>query len=239
MRQVPRTNTAPIGIAGDGRVARHFIHYFTQLGLECRTWSRRNGPASPRDAFSTCGIVLLLLRDDVIEDFFNAWPALRAKRLVHCSGSLRTGVAESAHPLMTFGERFYDVDLYRRIPFIVEAGGTPFRCLLPELPNPSFAIPAEEKGYYHALCVMAGNFSTLLWARLFDQLEARFGIPPAAALPYLEQVTANLQSDGGRALTGPLVRGDTGTIAANLTALEGDPFQAVYAAFARAYAERA
>ena len=42
MRQVPRTNTALIGIAGDGRVARHFIHYFTQLGLECRTWSRRN-----------------------------------------------------------------------------------------------------------------------------------------------------------------------------------------------------
>ena len=238
MRQVPHADTAPIGIAGDGRVARHFIHYFTQLGLEVRTWSRRAGPANPLDAFSTCSTVLLLLRDDAIEDFVNAWPALRSRRLVHCSGSLRTEVAESAHPLMTFGERLYDVELYRRIPFIVEAGGTPFRCLLPGLPNPSFAIPAEQKGYYHALCVMAGNFSMLLWARLFDQLEARFAIPATAAMPYLEQVTANLQSDGGRALTGPLVRDDAGTIAGNLRALDGDPFQAVYAAFARAYAER-
>ena len=41
-----------------------------------------------------------------------------------------------------------------------------------------------------------------------------------------------------RALTGPLARGDAATIAANLTALEGDPFHEVYSAFARAYARR-
>jgi predicted short-subunit dehydrogenase-like oxidoreductase (DUF2520 family) len=238
MRQVPHTDSPPIGIAGDGRVARHFIHYFTQLGIHVRTWSRRGGPVSPLEAFSGCGTILLLLRDDAIADFVHAWPALRASRLVHCSGSLRTPVAESAHPLMMFAEQLYDLDLYRRIPFIVDAGGTPFHQLLPGLPNPSFAIPPEEKAYYHALCVMAGNFSTLLWARLFDQFEARLAIPASAALPYMEQIAANLHSDGGRALTGPLVRGDTGTIAANLRALEGDPFHAVYAAFARAYAER-
>ncbi len=39
-------------------------------------------------------------------------------------------------------------------------------------------------------------------------------------------------------LLGLPVRGDAATIAANLTALEGDPFREVYAAFARAYARR-
>jgi predicted short-subunit dehydrogenase-like oxidoreductase (DUF2520 family) len=45
-------------------------------------------------------------------------------------------------------------------------------------------------------------------------------------------------SDAGRALTGPLARGDEETVAANLASLEGDPFHDVYSAFARAYARR-
>jgi predicted short-subunit dehydrogenase-like oxidoreductase (DUF2520 family) len=85
---------------------------------------------------------------------------------------------------------------------------------------------------------MAGNLSTLLWLKLFDGLERRFGIPPSAAHPYLARVTANLLADPGRALTGPLARGDAGTIAAHLGALEGDPFHRVYHAFVEAYAHR-
>jgi predicted short-subunit dehydrogenase-like oxidoreductase (DUF2520 family) len=238
MRQVPRSDAPPIGIAGDGRVARHFIHYFSLLGLPVQTWSRRNGPSDPVQAFAGCRTVLLLIRDDAVQQFVAAWPALADMQLVHCSGSLQTPVARSAHPLMTFGDRLYDLDVYRRIPFIVESGGTPLPELLPGLPNPWFAIPPEDKAYYHAVCVLAGNFSTLLWGKLFGELETRFAIPASAAVPYLEQVTANLRADHDRALTGPLVRGDTSTICRNLRALEGDPFHAVYAAFARAYAER-
>ena len=40
------------------------------------------------------------------------------------------------------------------------------------------------------------------------------------------------------ALTGPLSRGDTETIVLHLKTLAGDPFQAVYAAFVRAYEQR-
>jgi len=238
MRQVPRADVPPIGIAGDGRLARHFIHYFTLLGLPVQAWSRRSGPSGPVQAFADCQTVLLLLRDAAIEPFIDAWPALADRQLVHCSGSLQTPDAQSAHPLMTFGERLYDIDVYRRIPFILESGDTPLPQLLPGLPNPWFAIPPEKKAYYHAVCVMAGNFSTLLWAKLFGELEDHFAIPASAAEPYLEQVTANLRTDRGRALTGPLVRRDAITIDRNLRALEGDPFHAVYAAFARAYAER-
>lgn len=234
MGQVPE-----LGIVGSGRVARHFHHYFHLLGIPVRGWTRREAERPPPEAFDSCRTVLLLIRDDAIVPFVEEWPDLRAKRLVHFSGSVATPLAEAAHPLMTFGPALYDLDCYRQIPFVVEAGATPFAELLPGLPNPSFVIPAAQRPYYHALCVMAGNFSTLLWQKLFDELEGRFGIPAAAAHPYMARVAANLASDAGRALTGPLSRRDAVTIAANLDALAGDPFQAVYAAFVKAHDQRA
>jgi predicted short-subunit dehydrogenase-like oxidoreductase (DUF2520 family) len=238
MRQVPAQLAAPLGIVGSGRVARHFHHYFTLLGLPVCVWSRREGTRSPPDALASCRTVLLLIRDAAIVPFVDAWPALQEKRMVHCSGSLVTPAAEVAHPLMTFGPTLYDLADYRAIPFVLDAGGTPFSELFPDLPNPSFMIPAAERPYYHALCVMAGNFSTILWVKLFDELQRRFGMPASAAHPYLARVAANVMADAGRALTGPLARGDAQAIAANLTALEGDPFHAVYAAFTRAHDQR-
>ena len=237
MRQVPSPGTAPFGIVGDGRVARHFHHYFNLLNLPVRSWSRRTVDCSPVDALAACGTVLVLISDAAIEPFIAAWPDLGAHPLVHCSGSLVTPAAACAHPLMTFGPDLYDLASYESVPFILDAGGTPFGALLPGLSNPSFTIAAAHRPSYHAHCVMAGNFSTLLWRRLFDQLE-RFGIPAGAAHPFLIQTTRNLVADAGQALTGPLARGDAATIAANLAALEGDPFREVYSAFARAYARR-
>lgn len=238
MRQVPDVGAVPFGIVGSGRAARHFQRYLTLLGLPVRTWSRRAPLPAPPEALAPCGTILILIRDDAIEPFIETWPDLRDKRLVHCSGSLATRLAEAAHPLMTFGDQLYELADYRAIPFVVEAGGTPFTELLPGLPNRVFTIPPGARPRYHALCVMAGNFSTLLWVKLFDELEGRFGVPASAAHPYLARVTANVMAGGRRALTGPLVRGDQGAISANLQALEDDPFHAVYAAFVRAYAER-
>jgi 2-dehydropantoate 2-reductase len=238
MGQVPAFDAVPYGIVGDGRVARHFFHYLTLLGLPVRTWSRRVAGPSPPEALASCRTVLLLISDAAIAPFVEAWPGLEGRQLVHFSGSLITPAAEGAHPLMTFGPRLYDLADYRAIPFVLNAGGTPFAELLPGLPNPSFTIPAADRPYYHALCVMAGNFSTVLWTKLFDEIEQRFGIPPSAAHPYLGRMAVNLMADAGAALTGPLSRGDTQTIAANLKALEGDPFQPVYLAFVRAYGHR-
>ena len=238
MRQVPALDAPPIGIAGAGRVARHFHYYLTLLGLRVCTWSRGAPTPDPPDAFAACRTILLLIQDSGIVPLIQAWPTLGEKRLVHFSGSLVTPLAEGAHPLMTFGHDLYDLATYRSIPFIVNSEGTPFRDLLPGLPNPSFTIPAADRPYYHALCVMAGNFSTILWLKLFDEFQSRFNIPASAAYPYLARIAANLVTDASHALTGPLSRGDAETIGANLSALEGDPFNPVYRAFVRAYAQR-
>jgi predicted short-subunit dehydrogenase-like oxidoreductase (DUF2520 family) len=237
MRQVPDA-AAPIGVVGSGRVARHLLHYFSLLGLPVRAWSRQASAASPIETLADCRTVLVLVRDDQIVPFIEAWPSLRAKRLVHCSGSLVTPAAEGAHPLMTFGHSLYALDVYRRMAFIVDQGGTPFPDLLPGLPNPWFTVRAADRAYYHAVCVLAGNGSTLLWQKLFDAFEQRFGIPASAAHPFLERVAANLAGDASGALTGPLSRGDSGTIAANLAALADDPFAAVYRALVRTYEQR-
>jgi 2-dehydropantoate 2-reductase len=235
VRQVPALDAAPIGVVGDGRVARHFLHYLSLLDLSVLGWSRRASAMDPTEALASCHTILLLIRDTEIVPFIDAWPTLKEKRLVHFSGSLVTPVIEGAHPLMTFGHDLYDLATYCRIPFILDSGRIPFHQLLPGLPNPSFTIPAADRPYYHALCVMAGNFSTILWLKLFNELQDRFGIPASAAHGYLAQMTANLLTDASRAFTGPLSRGDAETIGANLKALEGDPFHAVYSAFARAH----
>ena len=229
------TDSTPIGIVGDGRVASHFQQYFRLLGTPVRTWSRRTAVRGPVDTFAECETVLLLIRDGAIEAFIKRWPMLLEKRLVHCSGRLVTPLAEAAHPLMTFGPDLYDLRSYCRIPFILDEGATPFEELLPGLPNPWFTIPAGERAYYHALCVMAGNFSTLLWLKLFRELRDRYGIPASAAHPYLTQSATNLRIDADGALTGPLCRGDVETIEANLNALADDPFGDIYAAFVNAF----
>ena len=238
MRQVPAPGTPPVGIVGDGRVARHFQHYLNLVSRPVVSWARRTSDRSPPEVRAPCKTVLVLIRDDAIVPFIEAWPPLREKQLVHCSGSLVTNAAQVAHPLMTFGHEMYDLETYRAIPFVLDSGGTPFSRLLPGLPNPSFTIAGRDRPYYHALCLMAGHFSALLWLKLFDELQSRFDIPPSAARPYMTQTGANLLSDGRRSLTGPFSRGDARTVAANLSALDGDPFQAVYQAFARMYAGR-
>ena len=231
MGQVPVTQAPPLGIVGDGRLARHFLHYFQLLDLDVRQWSRRGPAIDPAQALAACETVLLLVRDDAIEPFVEQWPALKQKRLVHCSGGLVTSAAACAHPLMAFGEHLYPLETYSSIAFAVDAGHT-LPELLPGVPNTFFTVPSADRPYYHALCVLAGNVSTMLWAKLFDEFERRFAMPAAAAHPYLKQITANLVDDHRRALTGPFSRHDAGTIRANLRALEHDPFQAVYAAVA-------
>lgn len=233
MRQVPLSQT-PVGVVGDGRLARHFLHYLQLLDVPVCQWCRRESSADPPEVLASCETVLLLIRDAAIVPFVEQWPELTRKRLIHCSGSLVTPVAICAHPLMAFGEQLYDLETYSSIVFAVDAGTT-LPELLPGIPNRFFPVSAADRPYYHALCVLAGNVSTLLWAKLFEELEHRFGTSADAAYPFLKQITANLLHDSRRALTGPFSRRDTETIRTNLDALEHDAFRAVYAAVAGMY----
>ncbi len=234
MRQVPK-----FLIVGDGRVAFHFSYYFHFIHLNFKQWSRsKNSHEELESLCQESTHVLLLISDSAIESFIKENPCVsKSQYLIHFSGSLVLDNCHSAHPLMTFSNKRYKLSSYLRIPFILEEGGPEFSELLPGLRNESYTIPKEMKPYYHALCVLSGAFTTILWQKFFKELKGKFNLKKKIAYPYMEQVIENLIVKADEALTGPLARGDEATIQSNLEALKDDPYKKVYEAFVEAFKE--
>ncbi|HSM69006.1 MAG TPA: DUF2520 domain-containing protein [Xanthomonadales bacterium] len=227
-------------ILGGGRLARHMRHYLSLLDLPHSVWARNPSAALNshaiadtaerlRATIAPASHVLLLISDGAVAGLLKRYSFLLRKTLVHCSGALSLPAVASAHPLMTFGQRLYSLEQYRVIPFMVDSGQD-FATLLPGLPNPHYPILPEHKARYHALCVMAGNFSQLLWQGVAQRF-ADLGLPAETLEPYLRQVLDNFLQDPATALTGPLSRGDWQTIDRNLAALGGDSLEPLYRAF--------
>lgn len=227
-------------ILGGGRLARHMRHYFSLLDMPCHAWARN--PHSKLNSFdiadpqqrllatvADASHVLLLVADDAISNLLKRYPVLHGKTLLHCSGALSIPGVAGAHPLMTFGTELYSLETYQKIPFMLDQG-LDMKAVLPGLPNPHSHIAVDKKAEYHALCVMAGNFPQILWQATASRL-TEMGLPENAMEPYLLQVMQNFISSPTGALTGPLSRGDTGTVKRNLQALEGDGLQALYQSF--------
>ncbi len=235
------------GIIGSGRAAQHFTHYFKLLGVSTLSWSRKTASETrsrPADLLFDCDTILVLLSDSAIEPFINdelSSGSFSSKKIIHFSGCLTTPLAQGFHPLMSLGPTLFTLETYFNIPFIIEKGKYGFKDIFPKLSNPHFEISPEIKPYYHALCVMSGNFSTLLWQKFFHEIESQFSIPRAMALPYLKSIFHSLIETPDSALTGPFARNDASTIQSNLDALKKfqDPFEKIYSAFKEIYANRA
>ena len=99
----------------------------------------------------------------------------------------------------------------------------PLRGTLHELARSLGAHPFDladgAKALYHAGAAAAANFP-LLSLTMASDLFAAAGVPFVAARPLVEAVVANAFEMGPRpALTGPVARGDVGTVAAQLDAV--------------------
>ncbi|KAA9132048.1 DUF2520 domain-containing protein [Marinihelvus fidelis] len=235
-------------VLGDGRLARHLRRYFDLLGIRHTGWARRRASlantarhadagARLRQALEPATHVLLPVSDDAIAGLLRQYPFLHQHTLVHCSGALSLPGVAGAHPLMTFNDGEYTLDQYRRIPFLVEEGQA-FDTLLPGLPNPHHVLPVEQKALYHALCVVAGNFPQLLWSAAAERMKGDLGLSADLLGPYLQQSLDNWLAAPDAALTGPLDRGDEGTLQRHRAVLAGDPLADIYGAFERLHAAR-
>lgn len=228
-------------ILGDGRLARHLRHYLELEGHTTSAWARNarsrfNSHSQPdaeqrlRQTLGGADRVLLLIADDALAPLLRQYPFLHQHPLIHCAGALSIPGVAGAHPLMTFGNTLYEAADYRAIPFMIEEGHD-FAGLFPGLPNPSYAIAAEHKALYHALCVMAGNFPQLLWQNVSKRLQNELAVPPQALGAYLRRSLDNFLDDPEGALTGPLARQDHNTLNRNITALGASPLTGLFEAF--------
>jgi len=212
-------------IVGGGRLARHFSHYFHLLEIPHSRWTRDCGSSFNtselldaelrlRETVVGADRVLLLVSDNAIGVLLKQYPFLHEKQLIHCSGALSFPGVAGAHPLMTFADQLYALDTYQSVPFMCEAGHD-FEDL--------------------SMCVMAGNFSQILWKSISERFEQQFGLPAETLHPYLKQLSSNFIQSPETALTGPLARNDVATIERNLAALAGDPLEDLYRAFVTYY----
>ncbi len=256
-RQVPETQkTKPVAIVGNGKMAKHMIRYFELVGQPYVHWFRQTNSSStasltnlsrlarfkqkinkifnPTDGSLTVCIadvtkVLLLIPDDQIENFIQSNPILQNKTVIHFSGSLFTDKAQGCHPLMTFGDQLYDLATYQSIPFVVD-DQVEFSQLFPLFDNTVHSIKPEHKIMYHAMCVMAGNFSQMMWQAIGKEME-QLDLPQDLMSAYLKQNTENFITNPENSATGPFVRGDFNTIKAHQMALLNQPLAGIYQAF--------
>jgi len=228
VRQVPE-QSLPYGIVGQGRMARHWKHYLELKGIPSKSWDR---DSSFFEFTKSTRVILLLISDSAIESFIEQnKTALQGKKIVHFSGSMSLESASGLHPLMTFADHLYPLELYESIPFVCEEGMLDFTQAFPELPNPSFVIPSRMKPLYHSLCVTGGNFTTLLWQMVMDAWEKDLRLPSEILRPFLQQTVANVWQERESALTGPLARRDLPTIESNLKALGDSSLGCIYRTF--------
>jgi predicted short-subunit dehydrogenase-like oxidoreductase (DUF2520 family) len=103
-------------------------------------------------------------------------------------------------------------------------------------------IAEEMRPLYHAALALGSNHLITLVAQSMELLRAAGVEAPDRMLgPLLGAALDNALRSGDAALTGPVARGDAGTVAAHLTELHKHAPQAVagYLAMARATADRA
>jgi predicted short-subunit dehydrogenase-like oxidoreductase (DUF2520 family) len=226
------STTFSYAILGSGRLARHFRHYLDSLNLPAQLWARRADPlfntytdadnqARLERTVGSATHVVLAVKDEALAEVARQVGGGR-RTLVHFSGAARVAGALSAHPLMTFGEQLESPEWYRRVPFVLDEG-VRLADVLPGLPNPAFALSADERSYYHALCALAGNSTFLLLQQIGYEFERTLKLPRALLEPYLHQVVANASHRPATGFTGPVARGDWQIVQAHLDSLHRRP----------------
>jgi predicted short-subunit dehydrogenase-like oxidoreductase (DUF2520 family) len=182
-------------------------------------------------------LIFITTPDDVIAPVASQIRWHRGQSAVHCSGAASTDILEPAresgarvgafHPLQTFANVEQAIKNLPGSTFAVEAE-EPLLSILKDMASAIgsnwIELKGEDKVIYHAAAVIACNYLVTL-VKLATDLWQAFSIPPPQAtqalLPLLRGTLANIDTIGiPQCLTGPIARGDTGTIKKHLDALQ-------------------
>ncbi|MBI0294450.1 DUF2520 domain-containing protein [Streptomyces sp. PRKS01-29] len=213
----------------------------------------------PSEVLARAELVLLTVPDDALPELVGGLAETGAVRpgqlLVHTSGRYGVSVLEPAlragalplalHPVMTFTGTSVDVQRLAGCSFGVTAPEElrlAAEALVIEMGGEPEWIAEESRPLYHAALAIGANHLTTLVAQSMELLRESGVEAPARMLgPLLGAALDNALRSGDAALTGPVARGDAGTVAAHVAELRRHAPHAVagYLAMARTTADRA
>ncbi|MGD0620937.1 MAG: DUF2520 domain-containing protein [Thermacetogeniaceae bacterium] len=190
--------------------------------------------------------LFLTTSDDAVATVSDALAGVAAfhdgQIVLHLSGALTSealapaaaqgAITLSLHPIQSFASVEQAIAILPGSYFSIEGDSRGYdfaREVVARLKGQSFLLDSGAKVLYHVACVAASNYFVGLLASSLDLLEEA-DIPEEMRLPALLPLVAgtlnNIRTLGiPQALTGPIARGDAGTLEKHLTALEGLPEQ--------------
>ncbi len=191
---------------------------------------------SPQQVADASDIVFLTVADDAIGDVAASIVWRPNQAVVHCSGAASIDLLGPAvdagaeagvlHPLQTFADAETAERNLPGSPFGIEASAEALAETLSAMAKRLGGTPlllAGEKAIYHASAVIASNYLVTLLdvaSGLWTQLGVTQRDGLNALLPLVRGTIDNLDAVGlPDALTGPIARGDVGTVERHLAAL--------------------
>jgi len=192
---------------------------------------------SPQVVADRADIVFLTVPDDAIRSVAESirWAASQAA--VHCNGAASTELLETAatagadtgafHPLQSFASVAQARANLPGSTFAIEASSDALESALTDMARALGGFPMTLHGskvLYHASAVIASNFLVTLLdlaAGLWSHLDIGKEESLRALLPLVRGTVENLEKVGlPGCLTGPIARGDAGTVKRHLAELE-------------------
>ncbi|WP_090853588.1 Rossmann-like and DUF2520 domain-containing protein [Nocardioides lianchengensis] len=215
--------------------------------------------AKPTDVARASEVLLLTVPDDMLGNVVSMLAASGALRpgqvVVHTSGRHGLAVLEPArevgarvvalHPAMTFTGTAVDLGRLAGCVFGLTAAPAEralAESLVADLGGRPMWVPEEMRTLYHAGLAHGANHLVTLVSEAMEMLAAAGADDPAGTLrPLLTAALDNALAHGDAALTGPIVRGDLGTVRAHLDDLATNAPHTLpsYVAMARATLARA
>lgn len=232
--------TGRVGAVLGAALARAGHHVVAGYGVSLTSRTRAGAllPDVPLvdvpQVFARAGLVLLAVPDDALPALVEGLAATNTVRpgqlVVHTSGRYGVGVLDPAtkagalplalHPAMTFTGTSVDLQRLSGATFGVTAPEPLWpvaEALVVEMGADPVRVAEEHRALYHAALSHGANHLVTLVNEAMDLLRsAGVAEPDKVLAPLLSAALDNSLRQGDDALTGPVSRGDAGTVASHL-----------------------
>jgi predicted short-subunit dehydrogenase-like oxidoreductase (DUF2520 family) len=216
----------------------HGIHSLNKSSSQniCNLISQQCIPyQTPQDLANDCDLVFITTPDDSIQTIAKSIKWHRNMGVVHCSGAgtsfwlnkakLDGASIASYHPMQTFSNDNANLTL-EKVFFAIEGDSSLtayLKNITTQLGGFSISIKAEHKLLYHASAFMVCGLITTIIGKAVDPWKT-IGYSEEQALdiltPLIERTIHNVSTNGIiDSLTGPISRGDVGTIKDHIDSL--------------------